>query len=233
MAAVTTTFAGAKLKKPFAWSYSKLKNFETCPKRHWHIDIQKDVREEESESLTWGNYVHKSLAQRISSNKPLTPDIIDLEKWALRLLNTPGHILVEQKLAITTEFSPCGFFDGNAWFRTVGDVIKINGSVGLVADWKTGKILEDSCQLALAAACVFAHYPEVMVVRSKFIWLKQDAETTEDFRREDMPSFWKSVWPRIAALKQAAETNNYPPKPGGLCRRWCPVRQCPHYGEGR
>ena len=41
--------------KPFAWSYSRLKNFEVCPKRHFHVDIAKDFREEEGESLVWGN----------------------------------------------------------------------------------------------------------------------------------------------------------------------------------
>ena len=56
--------------KPFAWSYSRLKNFESCPKRHWHLDIQKDIKEEEGEALLWGNVVHKALADRVQFREP-------------------------------------------------------------------------------------------------------------------------------------------------------------------
>lgn len=230
MKVVTTTRTGKAVAKPFAWSYSKLKNYETCPKRHWHIDVAKDVREEESEALMWGNEVHAALARRLDKNTPLPPPMQMYEPWCERILATPGTLLVEQKLAITADFGACTFFDKAAWFRAIGDVIKIAGPVAMIMDWKTGKIVEDSVQLALAAGCVFAHHPEVQRVRSEFIWLKEDASTRVDLKREEMPKIWRDLWPRIEALKQAHETVTYPPKPGSLCARWCPVRQCPHNG---
>ena len=58
---VTTT---RNKPKAFAWSYSRLKNFESCPKRHYHVDVVKDVREEESEQLKWGNALHDAFAKR-------------------------------------------------------------------------------------------------------------------------------------------------------------------------
>lgn len=228
MVAVTTRLG----PKPFAWSYSRLKNFETCPKRHWHIDINKDVKEEEGEQLLWGNAVHKALANRIGKNEPLPKGMEKYEKWANRIAapNPQATILVEQQLAINEAFGKTGWFDRDAWYRGIGDVIKIVGPVALIADWKTGKILEDSQQLALMAACVFAHYPEVIKVRSLFVWLKDDAETVEDFHRNDMAQMWRNVWPRIEALKHAHATTTYPAKPGGLCKRYCPVAACPHNG---
>jgi hypothetical protein len=231
MKIVTTGRDGKAVKKAFAWSYSKLKNYESCPKRHYHIDVAKDVKEEESEQLSWGNDVHKALADRIAKGTELPYPMRSYEHWVERILKTPGELLVEQKLAITEDFSPCTFFDGKAWYRAVGDVIKINGPVALIADWKTGKILEDSVQLALSAACVFAHYPSIKMVRSEFIWLKEDASSRVDMGRADMPGMWKGLWPRIEALKHAHETNEYPAKPGFLCKKWCPVSKCPHYGE--
>jgi hypothetical protein len=78
---------------------------------------------------------------------------------------------------------------------------------------------------------MFAHYPSLQMVRSEFIWLKDDASSRADFSRADMPGMWKNLWPRIEALKHAHETNEYPAKPGYLCRKWCPVNKCPHYGE--
>jgi hypothetical protein len=229
--------------KPFAWSYSKLKNFETCPKRHWHVDINKDVKEEEGEALLWGNEVHKALANRIAKNAALPAGMDKFERWVQKVVTGQGNpgvqVLVEQQLAINKDFGKTGWFPsdakragtGDPWYRGIGDVIKIVGPVALIVDWKTGKILEDSQQLALMAACVFAHYPEVQKVRSLFVWLKDDAETKEDFHRNDMAAMWKHLWPRIEALKHAHDTTTYPAKPGPLCRRYCPVTACPHHGE--
>jgi hypothetical protein len=219
--------------KPFTWSFSRLKNYETCPKRHWHIDIQKDVQEEGSEHLKWGNVVHTGAAKRIAKGEPLPKGCEYVEPWAVRILTPPfDKILVEQKLAIREDFTPCGYFDKGVWFRTVVDVLKINGPVAWAGDWKTGgNVQEDSVQLGLSAQCVFSHHPEVMAIRTEFIWLQHGFSTPETFKRDDMPALWKGLWPRIETLKQAWTTASYPPKPGRLCRKWCPVQACPHWGE--
>jgi hypothetical protein len=217
--------------KPFAWSYSKLKNFESCPKRHWHVDVQRDIKEEEGEALLWGNVVHKALADRVAKGVPLPKQMADYEKWPARILTGDGKIFVEQKLAITKDFAATSWFGDTAWYRGIGDVIKIVGPVALIVDYKTGKILEDGSQLALMAACVFAHHPDVQKVRSEFVWLKEDATTRAHFSRDDMAKVWRELWPRIEALEHAHNTITYPPKPGALCKRWCPVTVCPHHGE--
>jgi hypothetical protein len=222
--------------KPFAWSYSKLKNFESCPKRHYEIDIAKSIKEPESEQLRFGNMLHEALAKRIGKGVPLPTPFAKYESWAARMATPVGIkdtetvVLVEQKLAITKDFAPCDFFDRRAWYRGIGDVIKITGPVALVADWKSGKIQEDGVQLALMAQCVFAHHPGVQRIRSEFIWLKEDATTRADFSREDMVRLWVELNPRIEALEHAHNTTTYPAKPGALCRRWCPVSSCPHHG---
>lgn len=217
--------------KPFTFSYSRLKNFEVCGFRHLQVDILKSVREEESEILRWGNLVHKALAARLGKKTPLPEGMTQFEEHAVRLEKVPGEVRVEQQLAITKDFAPTGWFDKNVWFRAVADVIIINPPVALAIDYKLGKVVEDSQQLALLAACVFAHNPEVRAIRSEFWWFKEGCETREDFKRESMPDMWKRVWPRIEALQKAHETQTYLKKPGGLCRRYCPVRSCEHYGE--
>lgn len=229
---IVTTRGGAPVKKAFAWSYSKLKNFESCPKRHYHVDIAKDAKEEESEQLVWGNEVHAALAARLSKKTPLPMPMKSYEDWCVKIEETPGELLVEQKLAINRDFGPTSWFAKDAWFRAVGDVIKLSPTVAvaLIGDWKTGKIVEDSQQLALSAACVFAHYPTVQAVRSEFFWLGEDARTSATMKRSDMAQMWRNLWPRIEALESAHDHTNYPAKPGRLCKRWCPVTQCPHHG---
>lgn len=228
---VTSARTGGAVVKPFVWSYSKLKNFETCPKRHWHLDIQRDVREEESKALTYGNMVHSAFADRLSKGVPFAKPFEQFEPWAERILTGGGNILVEQKLGLREDFGPCSFFDKQVWYRGVADFIKIVGRVALVGDFKTGKIIDDGSQLALMAQCVFSHHPEVEKIRSEFIWLKDDATTRADFTRADMANVWKGLYPRVDLLRRAHETTSYPPKQGGLCKRYCPVRQCPHNGE--
>lgn len=233
MQIVTTRRDGTSIDrttKPFSWSYSKLKNFEACPLRHLKIDLEKSVKEEESEQLDWGNQVHKALADRLSKQTPLPVPMRSYEPWCVKIEKNKGELLVEQKLAITSKFGPTTFFAPNAWYRAVGDVVKVVGPVALMVDWKTGKILEDSQQLALAAACLFAHYPSVKMVRTEFIWLKDDASSRADFSRADMPGMWKTLWPRIEALENAYHGGEYPAKPSYLCKKWCPVRSCAHYG---
>lgn len=232
----TVTTRGNK-PKPFAWSYSKLKNFETCPKRYYAIDIAKDFKEDpDNESLKYGEFVHRSLADRINTDhKPLPKTIAHLEPHAEKVLRhtpTGTKILVEQQMAIREDFTATTWFGHDAWYRGIGDVVKIIGPVAAAIDWKTGKILEDGVQLALMAACIFAHHPQVMKIRTEFVWLKEDAVTRADFTREDMVKVWAGVLPRVVTLRTAHEQMNFPPKPGGLCKRFCVVESCPHKGVG-
>ena len=243
---IVTSFDGSAYKpkpKPFSWSYSRLKNFEVCPKRHYNVDIIKAFKEEEGEALQWGNAVHKALAMRCGPSEVALPHTMNgYEKWAARVTSGSNHtIWVEQQLAIDENFGPTKWFANDAkragqnepWLRCIADVLKISasGKSALAVDWKTGKIIDDAPQLALLASCIFAHHPDILKVRSEFIWLKEEASTRKDFLRTDMANIWKGLWPRIEALKRAHETSDYPPKPGFLCRRYCPVTSCVHHGE--
>lgn len=220
-------------KKPFTWSFSKLKNYETCPKRHYEVDLAKNFVEEDSGQLVWGNKVHTGMAARLGPKKvPLPADMSLFEPWAAKVEGGIGVLYVEQKYAITKDFQKCDYFSPMVWYRGIGDVVRIADRVGLVLDWKTGKIKEDSVQLALTAQCLFSHYPELRKVRSVYAWLQEDAETSEVFDRADMAELWTGLLDRVWQLQNAYDTQAYPPKPGGLCKRYCPVISCPYHGKG-
>jgi hypothetical protein len=220
-------------RKSYSWSYSKLKNFELCPLKHYHVDFlpkghADKIVEPESEQIKWGNVVHKVLAQRIAHGTILPPvHATDLEPWALKVTKGAGTTLVEQQLAINEALQPCEWFGNDAWVRVKADVIKLNGPVGMVIDWKTGRILEDHAQLALTAAVMFAHYPDLKVIASLYVWLKENAETKLVVKREQLPQIWAALWPRMEALKHAYQTLTFPPTPNYTCR-YCPVKKCPH-----
>jgi hypothetical protein len=225
------------MKKAFSWSYSTLTAFENCPRRHWHYDVLKDVVEPKSEKLLEGDTLHKQAAAYLSRGVELPAGRYVLKRWCDKIVAGQqvlgGKLLVEQKLAITEGFLPCAWFGDTTWFRAIGDVITIAPPVALIGDWKTGKILEDSYQLGLSAQCVFAHYPDVQKVRSEFFWLTHDSNTAEVYSRDSMVRMWANLWPRIEALKNAYEKEQYPANPGGLCKKYCAVTTCPHCGEKR
>jgi hypothetical protein len=85
-------------------------------------------------------------------------------------------------------------------------------------------------QLALVSACIFIHYPKIHAIRSEFIWLKEDTTTTETFKRRDMGAIWVQLGDRIAALKHAYDTKDFPPIHNKLCRKHCPVETCEFHG---
>lgn len=222
------------MTKPFSWSYSKLKNFESCGFRHQQIDLLKAFKEEEGENLRWGNDVHKKIANNIKNGIPLPKGMEQFHAWCDKFRPTEGAVvLVEQQLAITKSFGPTKWFGDDAWYRGVADVVKIMGPVAVAVDWKTGKILDDSVQLALMAQCIFSHHPQVQRIRTEFAWLKfGDASSRQDFGREDMAGVWRALLPRVEALENAYNSGVYHPTPSGLCRNYCPVAKCEYYKKG-
>lgn len=219
-------------KKPFTWSFSKLKNYETCGHRHNEVDNLKNFSDAGGEALEWGNSVHKSMADTLGKNIPLPVEMQSYQKWVDPVKAGPGILLVEQKYAITREFEKTTYFAPNVWYRGIGDVVRLDGPVGLVLDWKTGAIKSDSVQLMLMAQCLFSHFPELQRVRSEFIWLAEDTHTHEVFSREDMADGWIGLLDRVGLLENAYNTGIYSMKPGGLCRKYCPVKSCQFHGKG-
>ena len=221
--------------KEWAWSYSKLKNYEQCPKRHYEIDIAKNVKDTEDDdpnsALNWGNRVHKELAAALSTGANLSPEMQAYAGWVDRVKRGPGKLMVEQKYAITRDFKPTTYFANDVWYRGIGDVVRIDNDLALILDWKTGKIVEDSVQLMLMAQCLFSHYPTLQYVRSEFVWLKEDCTTPELLTRKEVADQWVELMPRVKALEDASKLMNYPPKPGRLCRSYCPVTSCPFHGK--
>lgn len=232
LAAITIRRDGTVVEKPFSWSYSKLKNYRICPKRHLHTDILKDVVADRGIQLDWGDRVHKEAKEFFDDQKALTAEVEPtLGPWISAVTATPGTILVERKYAINSQYMATSYFAKDAWFRGIADLLKINGAVALALDWKTGKIKEDSEQLALMAACVFAHHPELYAIRAEFIWLQEDASTHETFTRPQMPHLWARLDPEIKSMELAAKTNNYPARQNGLCKQYCGVKSCEHNGR--
>jgi hypothetical protein len=224
----------ALLKKAFAWSYSGLRAFETCPLQWQQVMLLKNFRSEKGPELIWGDRVHKALHKTLDSGGkvPLPDEMLVYQGWVESLLSLPGHHYVEQKYAITKDFAPCEYYAPAVWYRGIGDFVVVDGSNALVLDWKTGKVLDDPVQLMLMAQLIFSHYPKVKSVQAQFVWLKFDCTSEQEVTRQDIANNWIGLMDRVNAMKEAYETDVFVPKPSGLCRKHCPVRTCQYHGRG-
>jgi hypothetical protein len=216
----------------FSWSYGKLRNFETCPLRYLHYDVLKDVKEPESEALRAGSAMHAAFEARIKHGTSLPLGMGMHEQLLAKLADAPGQIHVEQKLAIDDTFRPATFFSNRAWFRSVLDYTLIKDDhTASVVDFKSGKPNPDFTQLQLYAATIFHHEPKIERVRSALLFVSYDTTERAEYVREDLPEIWGEILPRVKLMQEARDAQAYPPRPSGLCKRYCAVKTCVHCGR--
>lgn len=209
-----------------AWTYSQLDKFETCPRQFFHVRVAKDVTEPPTEATIWGEKVHTAFEVRIKDGTPLPEGMTQWEPFAAKLERLAGDKHCEQQMALDKNFQPAPW--SNAWTRGIADLLVVNNREAVVMDYKTGK-RKLTEQLMLYAGYTFAHYPEVNTVTTGFIWLKDKKVDKETFTRQDVPKIWNSFLPRVRKLELAYEKDAWPCRPSGLCRGWCPVKQCEFY----
>ena len=223
------------MSKSFAWSYSRLNDFETCPRRHYLVAIAREVFEAPSDEMTWGNKVHKALELRIKDKTPLPETLSTYEPLCatVEARGVGGVVEAEGKLALNADYEPCTYFATDCWVRSITDFTIVKKAVAFVGDWKTGKETPASTQLALCAGMTFAHKPYLTKVITSFVWLKTGRTTNKVFTREQIPEIWQEFLPRVRRFESAIESGTFPPKPSGLCRAHCPVprSKCEHSGK--
>lgn len=210
-----------RLKKP--WSFSSLTAFETCPWRYYLTRVKKSTIEPETDAQSYGNAVHKHFELRVKDGKPLPDFLGTYEGMIEKIINSPGNTYAEQELAVTSAYSPAGWWAKDAWCRGIVDLTKVNGSKAAAWDYKTGKRKPDSSQLMLFAGLIFAHYPEVTRVQTGFLWLKDGKVDKDVFTRDNMATIWGEFIPRVQRLEIAVGQGKWPKRPSGLCARYCPV----------
>lgn len=212
--------------KPLPWSYTSLDDFVNCPRQFYEKRVAKSVKEEKSEQMIWGERVHKWFELRQLEGQKLPDDVIEHEPFMERLKAMPGLAWTEQKIALNRKMEPCGFFDADVWFRGVIDYKKVHREFAVVVDYKTGKPHSKFQQLKLFALHTFAEHPDVEAVDVMFYWTKTQTTTTQQYKREQIPSLWSSFVPNLKQYAQAFKEDIWQPRPSGLCAGWCPVTAC-------
>ena len=226
--------------KPFTWSYSKLKNFDACPRRYHEVDVLKAWPQPKTPDLERGDALHAAMALRVKRGKMLPMEFSYMEPWADKLtkvVDPAQTIAVELKLAVTKDMKATSYFAKDVWLRGVIDYIQLSPLhlndqwLASIIDYKTGKPREDETQLALNACLTFAHYPAVVGASTTFLWTEYNDTMHLTYKRKEAGEIWEHVKPRVARLEQATIDDNFPPIKNYLCREYCPVLSCEHNGK--
>jgi hypothetical protein len=218
--------------KPTAFSYSRLNQFEECPKKMHAVQIAKSVRENESDAMKYGKEVHKALEMRIRSGRKLPSHLAPLAPMMEKLANSPGDKYAELQLAINPSYEPCDWFAKETFCRAVVDLAVVAGKKGVLFDYKTGKISDDFTQMRLTGAVFFQHFPEVEELKLVYLWIKEQKPTIELMHRDEIPAIWTALLPRINRYQTAFAKEEFPARAGRHCK-WCPVKLCPYWGAAR
>jgi hypothetical protein len=213
-------------------SYSSIKMYENCPKRYEYQRITKEVVDTGSEATKFGERVHADLENRLLRGYPLPQESSKHEQVCTTLQELTQHatLLAEQQLCLNENLTPTGWWDKDAWLRSILDVLIIKKDTAIVIDWKTGKRRPDFMQLELFALQVFKHYPNIKKVKSTFVWLKEGKTDTETYTSNRTSLMWADLLARIERINQSYKTGNFPARPSGLCP-WCPAKNICEYAK--
>lgn len=217
-----------------AWSYSSIKTFEQCPKKYFHLRVAKDVKDEPGEAADYGTAVHLAAEEFIRDGKPIPEKFAYIRPVVERLAALPGDKMAELKLGIREDYSPCGFFDKDVWWRGIADLLVIDGHRAWCVDYKTGKSARyaDTKQLDLLAGAVFSHFPEVVKIKSSLIYVVSGELIPKTHVITERSQYLSVFDQQIDQLDAAMENGVWNPKSGPLCG-WCPVTSCDHWRPRR
>lgn len=209
------------------WTVSSLNSYTTCPYKWFKERVTREFVMPRGEAAIWGERVHKAFENAVNLDIQLPEAYSKYAPLVEQIKKMPGEHMAEHKFAIDEAFKPAPW--RSSWSRGVADlVVKKDGSA-VIFDYKTGK-RKPSDQLMLYAGYAFVHFPEVEKVHTGFIWLKEHKVDRSTYTRDQLPDIWAEFLPVVARMKKSFETGDFPKRPNGLCRSYCPCRNCPYCG---
>tara|TARA_R110000787_G_scaffold36714_3_gene93537 strand:- start:12815 stop:13483 length:669 start_codon:yes stop_codon:yes gene_type:complete len=217
----------------FPWSFSAIKTFEQCPKKYFHMKVEKDYNDKPGEAALYGTMVHEAAELRVKDGTPIPKKFGYMEPIVDRLLSIKGDKYPELELAVIRsddDFSPCDFKDEAAYYRGIADLVVVNGKKAYCFDYKTGKNSRyaDMRQLDLMAGALFCLFPEVETIKSALLFVVSNDLIDKTHTRDKMLKYLTTFDKRVADLEDCVDNGIWNPKSGPLCG-WCPVKECAHW----
>ena len=219
--------------KPFSWSFSKLKDFETCPAKYkyYQDNVPFDATSKEAK---YGRRVHDAFEKYLRDDTPLPEDLKGFTQQLFGIKNLiPGDVLTESQFALDKDLVPTGWFYRSAWHRSILDFAVVNTErcLAIVIDHKTGNPnYVDWDQVKLQAAVLSACYPEIKKFIIGYFWTKTKSFECSTFNVDELPDAWEEWKRRVSRLNDAYISGDYPAIQNFLCARHCVNTNCKFNG---
>ena len=177
----------------------------------------------------YGSSVHAAAEEYIRDGKPLPPEFAYVQPTLDELNAIPGEKHCEYEMGLREDLTPCGFNDPDRWWRGIADLLIINNKTGVAhsVDYKTSKSARyaDTKQLDLVAVGIFAHFPNIVRVKSALIFVVSKEFVKAQHHAEMVQKYMEQPRRDIARLEAALDNGVWNPVQGPLCR-FCAVKQC-------
>jgi hypothetical protein len=214
-------------------SHSSLDMYVQCPYKWHQLKVLKAFKDFQGKAGEWGDAVHKALEKRVVDGVPLPPNMQQFEQMAAYISSVPGKKIGEQKLAIKIDGSPTEFWDKTGYLRGMCDLLIVQDDRALLIDYKTGSsAYANNDQATRNALMVFAHYPTVNEIHSRFIYFKDGMTKRAVFSRGEIPQLMRNPGVVSEAIENSFREGNWPKKSSGLCG-YCVVATCEHQRKRR
>lgn len=216
------------------WSYSGLKQYETCALQYHEVKVLKKYPREETDATRYGTRLHEQGELFIKEGRPLDPDFKFMQPTVDSLAAMPGRKFPELEMALKFDLTPCDFKDPDYWVRGIADLVIVHDEnlTARVFDYKSGSDkYPDTDQLTLMSLLVFKHFPEVRYVTSGLLFVLKNSVVKHKVDKDQEDALWWKYRERIIRLAMAHATDTWNPTQSGLCRKHCPVTSCIYNGR--
>lgn len=211
-----------------ALSYSRLSTYEQCPLKFKLQYIDKTYKDDsDNPAFIRGSRLHKQCEEYILHKtknrlKPvLSTEVQNVVPIIDKVIKKYTTIFAETKLALDTNFLPCGWFDKSVIYRAILDMTALNTHNALIIDFKSGKVREyddkSTGQLHLASCFIFATNESIQNINSAYLFLEHKITISKSFTRDNFISM-RDVFYKL--FDEVNELKNFEPKVNRYCH-WC------------
>lgn len=223
-----------------ALSHSRLSTYESCPRKFKLQFLDKAFPDDsKNPNFVRGNRVHEQLEHYVmwrNADKSFDcPPMSEEAKNAIPIIDNIfdnfTSVLPEQKLCIDKNWKKISWFDKQAYYRCILDLVAFRPNHGLIVDYKTGKVRDYAGfggQLHLNGAMLFAVEPTLEILDIAYLFVDHKQTIKVRFTREQYDEFRAHFDSKNAQVN--AETE-WAPKINQYCK-WCPAtrEQC-HFSK--
>lgn len=173
--------------------------------------------------------MHTAAEEFIRDGTPIPAQFAYLQP-TLDVLNAiPGGKYCEYKMGLREDLTACDFFDKDVWWRGVADLLVVNNDTGVAhsVDYKTSKSARyaDTKQLDLVALGIFAHFPNIVRVKSALVFVVSKEFVKAEHHSAMAEKYIEKPRQDVARLEAALDNGVWNPVQGPLCR-FCAVKEC-------